>query len=531
MVQLQSSSKQTKEDYMPAKGVSMRKIKTLLRLHFDCNLSQHKIAKSLSLSVGVVNKYLQMAKNLKLTWPLPQHLEDEQLLNNYLAVHKLQPTSDTHKASQSIDFALVRQELKRKGVTLQLLWEEHTKATSSTLSYSHFCYMYRNWRKTQPQSMRQTHKAGDKVFVDYAGQTVAITDPLSGEINTAQIFVGVLGASNYVYAEATWSQRLPDWIASHQRMFEFYGGVPALVVLDNLRSGVTKSCRYEPEINQTYADFIEYCGTAAMPTRPVKPKDKAKVENAVLIVSRWVLARLRHFKFTSLGELNIEIKKLLDILNRRPFKKMPGCRASLFNELEKPALRALPKYPYQFMEIKRARVHVDYHIELDHHYYSVPYQYISKEIMLHFNGQYVECRYQGQVIALHQRSYQKGQHTTVTEHMPKSHRKHAEWSPGRFLTWASQIGTATSGYVEHLLSSRPHPEQGYRSCLGLLSLAKRYGNERLEKACARAWQLGARSRKSVASILEHNMEDLPLPQELFKDPISHSNLRGKRYYH
>ena len=510
----------------------MRKIKTLLRLHFECNLSQHKIAKSLSLSVGVVNKYLQMAKKLNLCWPLPQQLDDEKLLNSYLTSHNPQQNLETQKTSQQIDFVLIHQELKRKGVTLQLLWEEYAKTETSPLSYSHFCYMCRKWRKHQPQSMRQTHKAGDKVFVDYAGQTIPIIDPLGGANHDAQIFVGALGASNYVYAEATWSQTLPDWIASHQRMFEFYGGVPAMVVPDNLKSGVTKSCRYEPDINPTYADFIDYYGTAVLPARPSKPKDKAKVENAVLVVERWILACLRNRTFTSLGELNTEIKKLLQQLNNRPFKKMPGCRASLFNELEKSVLKALPLYPYQLIEIKKARVHVDYHIELEHHYYSVPYQYIGKEIMVHFNSKCVECRYQGKVIALHQRSYQKSQHTTNLEHMPKSHRKHAEWTPERFLTWAAQIGTGTARYVDHLLSTKPHPEQGYRSCLGLLSLAKRYSNERLEKACERAWQLGARSRKSVASILEHNMEDLPLPQELFtQTPIAHGNLRGKQYYH
>lgn len=389
---------------MPAKGISMRKIKTLLRLHHESKLSQHQIANSLHVSVGVVNKYLKRAKSAGLSWPLPVEYDDEALLKEQLQGVAKKPLT----TSSNIDFAYIHQELKRKNVTLQLLWEEYRSTVLYSVSYPHFCLLYRNYKNTQPHSMRQTHKAGDKAFIDYAGQTVDIIDYDTGEIRAAQIFVGILGASNYTFAEATFTQQLPDWIASHRRMFEFFNGVPALIVPDNLKSGINKSCRYEPDINPTYADFIEYYGTAVLPARPAKPKDKAKVENAVLIVERWILARLRNQTFFSLAQLNCVIRELIRELNNRPFKKLPGCRLSAFEEIDKPALKPLPVYPYEFTYFKKGRVHIDYHVQLDSHYYSVPYQYIGKEIECRYTSTRVECWYQGKQIAIHVRSYKKG---------------------------------------------------------------------------------------------------------------------------
>lgn len=513
---------------MPNKGVTMRKIKTVLRLYYESKLSQRKIAKSLQLSVGVVNKYIQRAIESNLSWPLPAEYEDEGNLASLMSVVSKKAVLQ----NTAFDFKDIHQEMKRKSVTLQLLWEERQSTETKSISYSHFCLLYRSWRKSQPQSMRQTHKAGDKVFVDYAGQTLNIIDPDTGEIRTAQIFVGVLGASCYTYAEATWSQQLPDWIGSHVRMLSFFGGVPTLIVPDNLRSGVSKACRYEPEINQTYTDFIDYYKTAVLPARPIKPKDKAKVENAVLIVERWILARLRNRVFTSLAELNQAIRELIHRLNQRPFKKLPGTRATAFAEIDKPALNPLPLYPYEYADFKKARAHIDYHVELDGHYYSVPYAFIGKEINIRFTVSRMECWYQGKQIAIHVRNYKKGAHTTISEHMPKSHRKHMEWTPGRFLNWASQIGSSTTNLVKHLLENRPHPEQGYRSCLGLLNLAKRFGEIRLEKACEYASKIGAKTRRSVESILVRNMENTIIASsQAYTDlPINHENLRGKNYY-
>lgn len=513
---------------MPNKGVTMRKIKTVLRLYYEAKLSQRKIAKSLQLSVGVVNKYLQRAVECNLSWPLPTEYEDETKLAELMStVSKKAVLQNT-----AFDFKEIHQEMKRKSVTLQLLWEELQTTQASFVSYSHFCLLYRSWRKSQPQSMRQIHKAGDKVFVDYAGQTVNVIDPDTGEVRTAQIFVGVLGASCYTYAEATWSQQLPDWIGSHVRMLNFFGGCPTLIVPDNLRSGITKACRYEPEINQTYADFIDYYKTAVLPARPVKPKDKAKVENAVLIVERWILARLRNREFIGLAKLNEEIRGLVHYLNQKPFKKLPGSRATAFAEIDQPVLNPLPIYPYEYADFKKARVHIDYHVELDYHYYSVPYSLIGKEINIRFTISRVECWYLGKQIAIHARSYKKGKHTTLSEHMPKSHRKHMEWTPGRFLNWASQIGSSTTSLVKHLLENKPHPEQGYRSCLGLLSLAKRFGEARLEKACGYALKIGAKTRRSVESILIRNLENTVIASsQIYVDlPTDHENLRGRNYY-
>lgn len=514
---------------MPAREISMIKVKQLLRLHFEAELSQHQIAQSLKLSVGVVNKYLKRAKKAGVTWPLSAEFADEAVLYRRLTVKVGRPT-----VTASLNFAQLHLELKRKGMTLQLLWEEYRQTTAQPVSYSHYCLQYRQWRTQQPQSMRQSHQAGDKVFVDYAGQTVAVIDPDTGEIRSAQIFVGVLGASNYTYAEATWTQQLPDWIGSHQRMFDYFAGVPALVVPDNLKAGVHKACRYEPDLNPTYAQFIEHYGTAVLPARPYKPKDKAKVEVGVQIVERWILARLRHQSFVGLAALNQALRALLTGLNQKAFKRLPGSRQQLFESVDKPALRPLPGTRYTYKTYKRARVNIDYHVELEGHYYSVPHTHCKKQIELWYTSTLVECFYQGVCLAQHLRSSRKGAHTTLPAHMPKAHRKHLQWTPGRFMNWASDIGPWTLKWVNYLLESRPHPEQGYRSCLGLLSLAKRYGKPRLEKACEQGWYLGARTRKSVQSILQHNLDQQPTEraaQHSDSLPAHHENVRGPHYYH
>lgn len=515
---------------MPAKEVSMRKIKEVLRLYFEAQLSQHQIAHSLSLSVGVVNKYLQRFQAAGMAWPLPEAFEDE----GALKAHLRPDITPAQPKAPALDLSYVHQELKRKGVTLQLLWEEYCQGVSHPLSYSHFCLQYRQWRSHQPKSMRQTHKAGEKCFVDYAGQTMDIIDPNTGEIRSAQIFVGVLGASNYTYAEATWTQQLPDWIGSQQRMLDFFGGVPALLVPDNLKSGVHKACRYEPDINPTYAQFIEHYGTAVLPARPYKPKDKAKVEVGVQIVERWILARLRQQTFVGLNELNQAIRALVILLNQKPFKRLPGTRLSLFESLEKPCLRPLPAIRYEYRRYKQVRVSMDYHVELESHYYSVPHTYCKKQIELWYTQHLVECYYQNNCIAQHARSYAQGGHTTIPDHMPHAHRKHLEWTPSRFINWAQQIGPYTLQWVQHLLENRPHPEQGYRSCLGLLNLAKRYGQARLEKACEHGWQQGLRKRKSLQSILEHKLDlqasDATQPSTYYL-PAEHENVRGSHYYH
>ncbi len=380
--------------------------------------------------------------------------------------------------------------------------------------------------------MRQDHRAGEKLFVDYAGQTVPIIDCATGEIREAQIFVAVLGASNYTYAEATWSQSLPDWIGSHRRTFSFLGGVPELVVPDNLRSGVSKAHRYEPDTNPTYQDMALHYGVVVLPARVRKPRDKAKVEGGVLVVERWILAALRHRQFFSLLELNAAISELLVRLNARPFRKLPGCRREHFEQLDRPALQPLPAEPYVYAEWKKARVHIDYHVAIDGHYYSVPYALIKKEVEVRITRNTIECFHRGNRVASHQRSHHKGRHTTVTAHMPESHRQAGEWSPQRLMRWASKTGPATEKLIQTVLGSRKHPQQAYRSCLGILRLSKPYGDERLEAACRRALTLGSCRYKSIESILKHRLDEQPLEtQQELALPDTHDNIRGPAYYH
>jgi transposase len=514
---------------MPADRLAMRQIKDILRLKHDAGLSLREIARSLNLSVGVVSKYLQLAAAAGITWPPPAELDEDAL------ARKLQPPPPANLFTTPLpDFAELHQELRRKGVTLQLLWEEYAQANPAAhYSYTHFCLLYREWRQRLSPTMRQTHTPGDKMFVDYCGPTIPVIDSLTGEVRNANVFVAVLGASNYTYAEATFTQQLHDFVGSHVRAFEFFGGVVRLVVPDNLKSGVIKACRFEPALSRTYAEMLEHYDTAALPARPYKPRDKAKVEAGVQIVERWVLARLRKLTFFTLTDLNLNIRRLLDALNHKPFKKLPGSRHAQFEALERPALKPLPLQAYEYAEWKKARVHIDYHIEVDGHYYSAPHSLIKRQLDVRITATAIECFLNNQRVALHPRSDRKGGHSTIAEHMPKSHRAHLEWTPGRFLNWAITIGPFTRDLVEHLLTNRPHPEMGFRSCLGLLALEKRFGRERLEAASERALALSSPTRGSVLSILEKGLDSQPLPEsdtEAAAIPLVHENVRGSAYY-
>lgn len=508
----------------------MRKIKDVLRLHFESGLKHRAIARSVGTSHTTVGDYLNRAALAELSWPLPETLDDtrlEQLLFPPLPVIP----ADQRPVP---DWAFIHQELKRKGVTLGLLWEEYQNVHSEGYRYSRFCDLYRDWSGKLRLSMRQVHKAGEKLFVDYSGQTVPIVDRRTGEIRDAQLFVAVLGASSQTFAEATWTQGLPDWIGSHVRAFSFYGGVPEIVVPDNLKSGVSKPCRYEPEINPTYAELAAHYGCAVIPARVRKPKDKAKVEAAVLVAERFILAPLRNRTFFSLAEANLAIRERVEQLNRRPFKKLSGCRQELFESLDRPALGALPAMPYSFAEWKHARVNIDYHAEVDHHYYSVPYALVKQQLDVRLTATTVEFLHKGQRVASHLRSSERGRHTTLSEHMPKSHQQYAEWTPQRLVAWAAKTGPHTAALADKILASRPHPQQGYRSVLGLIRLAKTYTPERLEAACQRALATGAWGFKSVASILKTGLDRQPLPELEEAQPSllpSHDNIRGAGYYH
>ena len=503
----------------------MRKIREVLRLR-AAGRSQHQIARSVGIGQSTVADYLARAR-LAGMGAASEH--DDGALERAL----YPPPPRLPAASRGWpDFATVHRELKRKSVTLFLLWEAYKSTHPDGFQYRWFCQHYRAWAGKIDLVMRQSHRAGETTFVDYAGQTVAIVDRLSGEVREAHVFVAVLGASNYTFAEATWTQTLPDWIGSHQRAFSFFGAVTETVVPDNLKSGVTRANRYEPDLNPTYAEMAAHYGVAILPTRIVKPRDKAKVEVGVQIVERWILARLRNMTFFSLGELNRAIAELLPRLNERPFKKLPGSRRERFEQLDHPALKPLPAQRYVFAIWKKARVNIDYHIELDRHYYSVPYQLVKTQVEARLSAHTVEVFHRGKRVASHCRSHQSGRHTTVTAPMPRPHREYAEWTPRRLVAWAQKTGPATGELIGYLLESRRHPQQGFRSCLGILRLGKHYGATRLEAACVRALHIGAASYKSIESILKHKLDREPLPEPAQNTlPLSHDNVRGPKYYH
>ena len=519
---------------MPAHRSAMRKIKDVLRLKFEANLSHRQIAAATGLSKGAVTKYLTRAAEVGLGWPWPPDLDET------AAERQLFPTSaaTSHPRYAAPDYATVHQELKRKGVTLQLLWTEYVAVHGGrAYRYSQFCLHYHEFRGRLARSMRQVHHAGDKLFIDYSGDTRSVIDGRTGEVREAQIFVCVLGASNYAYVEATWTQTLPDWIASHIRAFEYLGAVPALLVPDNLKSAIARACRYEPDATSTYADLAQHYGAAILPARPRRPRDKAAVETAVLLVQRWVLARLRNRQFFSLAELNAAIRELNAELNQRPFKKLPGSRASAFEALDRPAMKPLPASRYEYADWPRANVNIDYHIEVDHHYYSVPHQLVRETIQGRLTATTLECFHKDRRVAVHVPSYARGKHTTLAEHMPKAHQRHRNRSPSGLLRWGEQIGPGTRAVVQWQFAHRPHPEQGYRACLGLRDLATRFGDARLEAACRRALAMGAPTRKRITAILDARLDQHP---DLFPattpDPApavpapTHANVRGADYF-
>lgn len=517
-----------KERVVAYPRLSVRKIKEILRLYYELGLTKTKIAQSVNQSRPAVRRCIERAEKAGLAWPIPEEL-DEQSLEALLYPKPTEAAAGKRSAHgfPLPDWGYIQKELKRPHVTRQILWQEYREAYPGGFEYSQFCNHYRQWLKLADPVMRQEHKAGEKMFVDYAGQTVSVIDPTSGHEAEAQIFVAVLGASNYTYCEATWSQTLPDWLSSHVRTFEFFGGASQIVVPDNLKSAVSKACKYEPDINRSYLDLAQHYGMAVVPARPYKPKDKSRAENGVLLVERWILAALRNRQFFGLEELNHEIRDLLEKLNSKQFQKLNASREQLFLELEKPLLQALPERRYQFAEFHLAKVNIDYHVEFERHYYSVPHQTIGKDVELRVTGQTIEILYGGKRIASHLRSYKQGRHTTIPEHMPKSHQRHKEWTPERILSWAQSIGPSTHQLARLIMESRIHPEQGYRSCLGIFRLTKTYSNERLEAACFRAIKIQSYSYRSINSILQNGLDRQPVcgPREPTQS-IEHSNIRG-----
>ena len=504
----------------------MRKISEVFRQRYGLNRSYREIGLSLNVSKSTVYDYLARAKTAGISWPLPEEMSEEELYNKLFL-----PVSQTVMQRPLPEWEEVYRELRKKGMTLRLLWREYRDIYPDGLGYTQFCERYRAYVKTITPVMRQVHKGGEKTFVDYAGLTLPWIDPTTGEIHEAQIFVGALGASQLIFSEATATQQLPDWIQSHMRMWEYFGGVSEIVVPDNLLSGVTKAHRYDPDINANYQHFSEHYGFAIVPARVREPKDKAKVENAVGCVTRQILAALRHITFTSIGEINAAIKPRLAILNNQSFQKMKTSRRELFEIIDQPVLKPLPPERYHYAEWLNAKVHIDYHFLFDNHYYCVPYQYIHHPVQIRATSKTVECFYQGKRIAVHARSHIRYGFTTLKEHMPPAHLAQAEWSPERMKRWAGKIGPQTSQFIDHMIASRAFPQQAFRSCLGLLRMSDRFGETRLEKACAIALTVGATRYQQVESILKKRLDTLPNSHEQDEFIMSeHENIRGSKYY-
>ena len=505
----------------------MRRIREALRLHLQAGLSYNEVGRVLKISKSAVGKYVSLARVAGVDFAVADGLSDDAL-----EARLYRPALARSSHQLAPNFGVVHQELKRPGVTLMLLWEEYAAANPLAYKYTSFCVKYGEFAKTQQRSMRQVHIAGEKLFIDYAGDTVPIVDAATGEISRAQIFVAVLGASNYTFACATPRQTTEDWIGAQVQALEFIGGVPRLIVPDQARALVKTPGRYDPEPGRTYEEFARHYGCAVLPARPAHPRDKPKVEAAVLLVQRWILARLRNRQFFSLAELNRAIADLLENLNQRPFKKLPGCRRSAFEQLDGPVLRSLPAERFRLSRWKTAKVNVDYHVEFDGHHYSVPHRLVGAQLDLRVTGALLECFASNQRVAGHAVSAVRGGHTTTPEHMPASHRAHLEWTPAKLIAWGLSLGVSTAAVVTWQMAHRPHPEQGYRACLGLLALARKYGAPRLEAACTRAMAIRAPNLRSVASILQCGLDSQPQPLAAADNPvIEHENVRGPDYYH
>ena len=505
-------------------GYIMRdKAVEILRL-WEEGFSKIEISKSVKVHRQTVRNYISRAKAFEIKSGQLIDLKEEEY-EKIFCINRV----GRKRVKEELNYEYLSLELKKRGVTLLLLWEEYLSTNLAGCSYSLFCDRYQRWAKTKKVSMRMVHRAGEKSFVDYSGMRFAVHDrSRPAEILfEAEIFVGILGASNYTYFEASESQKLANWIGSHVRMFDYFGGVSEITVPDNLKSGVTKADYFEPGINKTYHDFAKHYGTAIIPARPQKPKDKSKVENAVLQVQRRALAVLRGHKFFSIAELNIKLRELMEKLNNREMKQYGKSRKDLYIELDKPALKALPVNRYEFSTYKLCKVNIDYHVELSGHYYSVPYQHVGEQVEAKVGERLLEIYFKGQRIALHERSSVKGRHTTIKEHMPAQHRYMEKWNPMRFLEWASSIGPETQIQINSILLSRRVPEQAYRSCLGVLSLAKKNSNYQLEQACKTANELGSASAKSIKNILE-NKHCQKEPEHV---PLLHSNIRGDTEFH
>jgi len=509
----------------------MRKIKEVLRLRFELGLGQRQIARSCSISQATVHEYLRRASAAGLSWPLAEDWDATRLEQALFG----SPPAPVIAVQRSLpDFAAIHEQLKQhRHLTLRLVWEEYRQAQPDGYGYSFFCELYQHWRRKLDVVLRQDHVAGEKLFVDWAGMTIPVHDPATGRVWQASLFVAVLGASSYTYAEATGDQQMEAWIQAHVHTLEFFGGAPRLVVPDNAKTGVSRACRYDPDLNPTYQEMAMHYGIGVVPARPYKPRDKAKVESGVLLAERWIIAALRHRQFFDLGELNLAIRELLTKLNQRPFRKRDGSRASLFATLDRPALRPLPAERFDLSQWSRAKVSIDYHIAFDGSLYSAPYALTGEVVEVRSTPTTIEIFHKSQRVSSHLRARARGQTVTNPEHRPKSHQAHLEWTPSRMVKWAANIGPHTARLFERILSDKPHPEMGYRSCLGIIRLAGQYSMARVEAAAERALLTGACRYQSVKSILKSGLDQQPVSTSSSppaSSPPPHDNIRGSEYF-
>ena len=511
---------------MAQERISMRKIKEALRLYYEAKVSQNNIAKVIGISRHSTQQYLLRFRASKISWPLPGDIGEEELEN------RLFPRGNKLPGKRpKLDYEYLLQEIRKPNATLGILWEEYKQQNPTGYQYSYFCDLFNEYRNSVNSSMRQEHKAGEKTFVDFGESGIKIMNSITGEETPAKIFVSVWGASAYMYAESSFSERLSDWIQLNVHALEYFDCCSKAIVPDNLKSAVNKACKYEPELNPTYAEFARHYGTVIYPARPYRPKDKSRAETGIKLAKRWILFRLRNRVFYSLFELNQAIWELLKQFNNKLMKKFNKSRQELFEQLDKPHALSLPATRYEFAEWKKSKVQFNYHISYNGHEYSVPYTLIHKTVEIRASVKTIEIFYRGKRIYSHLRNHLEHGYTTILSHMPPSHQKYIEWTPERIKNWAKRYGQSVIALVEKIMESRKFPEQAYKSCLGIIRLENKFTAERLNLACLRALEYRAYSYHSVVNILQRGLDKQPLASvNQNKQQIDHENIRGAQYY-
>lgn len=512
---------------MSRKRTELRRIREILRLHHELEYSDREIARAYKMSHTTVSKICTAVHEAGYTWPLSDEVD-----NNLLQQICYPRKSHSMSKHPQPNWEGIWKQMQRKGMTLRLQWLRYKDKHSDGYQYSQFCEYYNRWCKKKNVSMHQEHRAGVNTEVDYAGSTLPLTDPLTGVVKQVPVFVSALGVSGLLYAEATLSMKLPDWIGSHMRMFEFYGGATEILIPDNPKTGVKRPCRYDPDIQRTYENMVRHYGAVVIPARVRKPKDKPQAERGVQEVLRWIIVLLQEREFFTLEEMNESIFDELEKINNKPFTVREGSRRSVFEDLDKPLLRPLPSEHFTFEEWKKVKVHIDYHVQIDYNKYSVPYVLAGQKLTARITGATVELFNGEKRVASHMRELTgRNRYSTHVKHMPENHVKHLKMTPDKIMRWAVRVGSHASEMAETILKRREHPAQGYRVILGIMGLSRKYGEERLEKACGMALRINSLRLKDVKLILQKELDLNQFDGEDKEDePIMHKNIRGEEFY-